>query len=284
MEPLRDRVAVVTGAASGIGFALAQRCAAGGMKVVLADVEQPALDHAEQTLRATGATTLALQTDVSIWEEVEALADAAYRAFGAVHLLCNNAGVAGTRVRAGGIWERSLEDWRWILEVNLWGVIHGARAFLPRMLAGGDEGHILNTASLAALAPGSSIYSVSKHAVLAFTEALYLQLRAAGAKIGASALCPGVVRTSILDAERNRPPHLRSELPAAQPEIDQADEQARRQMAGGMSPSEVAAAAFDGIRNGRLFIVVVPAEQRPRVEETVRRRAERLVRALNQPA
>src|SRR5262249_10948610 len=168
MKQLKDRVAVVTGAASGIGLALAERFAAEGMKVVMADIEKPALASAADRLRKTGAAVLATEVDVSRPEHVERLAHETYRAFGAAHVLCNNAGVAVL----GAVHEHTLADWQWVINVNLWGVIHGVRVFVPRMLAGGDEGHIVNTASMAGLttAPFMSVYDVTKHAVVALSE------------------------------------------------------------------------------------------------------------------
>ena len=165
MEELKGRVAVVTGAASGIGLGLAERFVAEGMKVVLADVEEGPLRAAEDRLGAAGAEVLAVQTDVSKWESVERLADAAYERFGAVHIVCNNAGVGGTGVFVGGIWDRDPAEWQWVMGVNLWGVIHGVHAFVPRMLRGGEDGRIVNTASAAGVVYGNGIYGVTKHAV-----------------------------------------------------------------------------------------------------------------------
>ena len=165
MERFRDRVAVVTGAASGIGLALAERFAAEGMKIVMADVEASALEAAAATVRATAPAVLTVRVDVSRAEEVEQLARETYAAFGAAHVVCNNAGVAVI----GAVHEHTLADWQWVMGVNLWGVIHGVHAFLPRLLAGGDEGHIVNTASMAGLttAPFMAIYDVTKHGVVA---------------------------------------------------------------------------------------------------------------------
>src|SRR5207248_8286700 len=214
MKDFQGKVAVVTGAASGIGRALAGKSMQEGMKVVLADVEESALKQAEDELKASGAEVLAVRTDVSKAGEVEALAQQAFATYGAVHLLCNNAGVgAGTTV-----WGSSLADWQWVLGVNLWGVIHGIHFFVPRMLAQGSEGHIVNTASAAGLisSPGLGIYKVAKHGVVTLSETLALELAARGAKLKASVLCPEWVNTRIMDAERNRPQGLRN-APAEQP-------------------------------------------------------------------
>ena len=214
MKEFQDKVAVVTGAASGIGRALAGKCAALGMKVVLADVEESALWQAEYELQVSGAQVLAVRTDVSQADEVEALAKITFETYGAVHLLFNNAGVgAGTTV-----WESSLADWQWVLGVNLWGVIHGVHFFVPRMLAQDSEGHIVNTASSAGLvsSSGLGIYKVSKHGVVTLSETLALELAAHGSKLKASVLCPEFVNTRIFDAERNRPQALQN-APQEQP-------------------------------------------------------------------
>ncbi|MFN7287596.1 MAG: SDR family NAD(P)-dependent oxidoreductase, partial [Burkholderiales bacterium] len=204
MTTLRDRVAVVTGAASGIGLAMAQAFAAEGMKLVLADIEQARLDAALQGLRAQGATAIGRRVDVAIEAEVQALADAAWAEYGAVHVVCNNAGVAAPSLMTNA-WQAPIADWQWILNVNLMGVLYGVRAFVPRMLEQGEEGHIVNTASVAGLLTGANPYHVSKQGVTCITEGLYRDLRRAGAKVSASVLCPGLIRTDIMKAERNRP-------------------------------------------------------------------------------
>src|SRR2546430_4045382 len=206
MKNFQGKVAVVTGAASGIGRALAGKSAQEGMKVVLANVEESALKQAEAELQASGAQVLAVRTDVSQADEVEALAKITFETYGAVHLLFNNAGVgAGTTV-----WESSLADWKWVLGVNLWGVIHGIHFFVPRMLAQESEGHIVNTASSAGLVSSSSlgIYKVRQHGVGILCVTSALALSAHGAKLKASVLCPEWVNTRIMDAERNRPQAL----------------------------------------------------------------------------
>ena len=206
MMEFKDKVAVITGAASGIGRALAERCAHEGMQVVLADVDGDALTTTEAALKAIGAPILAVVTDVSKAQDVESLAQRTLTAFGSVHLLCNNAGVWG------GIsaWDSSLADWEWILGVNLWGVIHGVHTFVPLMLAQGTAGHIVNTASMAGFITGRgpAVYRVSKHAVVALSEILYHQLAQRTAKVKVSVLCPGGVDTQILNAARNRPAYL----------------------------------------------------------------------------
>jgi NAD(P)-dependent dehydrogenase (short-subunit alcohol dehydrogenase family) len=198
MDELAGRTAVVTGGASGIGRAIARELAAAGMGVVVADIEEgPAREVADE-LRATGADALAVRTDVSDAASVRALADAAYDEFGAVHVVCNNAGV----LIFGAVQDLTIEDWNWLFGVNVFGVLHGIYAFLPRMLAGGEPGHIVNTASIAALS-GHGIYGVSKSAILHITESLREDL--SGTPIGVTALLPGMVDTKIVAAQRNRP-------------------------------------------------------------------------------
>jgi NAD(P)-dependent dehydrogenase (short-subunit alcohol dehydrogenase family) len=253
------KVAVVTGAASGIGRALAERCAREGMRVVLADVEPAALDRAAAELKANGAEVLAVATDVSKASDIEALAQQTLEAFGAVHLLCNNAGVgAGSTV-----WESTLADWEWVLGVNLWGVIHGVRTFVPIMLAQGDECHVVNTASIAGLiaGPGLGVYKVTKHAVVTLSETLHYDLAMRGANIGVSVLCPEWVNTRIMESERNRPESLQNNSVAAQitPEMLAVWQYMSDAVRSGMSPAEVADQVFSAIRAQQLYILTHPA-------------------------
>jgi NAD(P)-dependent dehydrogenase (short-subunit alcohol dehydrogenase family) len=282
VDQFTGRTAVVTGAASGIGYAMAERFAREGMTVVLADIEEEALASADGKLRDAGAKTLAVQTDVSQWESVEALAGRVFDELGTVHILCNNAGVTNTRVQARGIWKRSLEDWQWVMGVNLWGVIHGVRAFLPRMLDRGEEGHTVNTGSIAGvLTANSGIYGVSKHAVVAFSETLREQLSMMQTSISVSVLCPGVVNTNILDAERNRPDALSTDRTRELTEQERAEDQAARdRLAAGMAPAEVADAVIEGIRARRFFIVPVPEEHVEPIADDLRGRVELIVGAM----
>jgi NAD(P)-dependent dehydrogenase (short-subunit alcohol dehydrogenase family) len=274
VKTFRDRVAVVTGAASGIGLALAERFAAESAKVVMADIEAPALAAAAEGLRRRGATVLATRVDVSRPEDVERLARETYDAFGAAHVLCNNAGVAVI----GAVHEHTLADWQWVINVNLWGVIHGVRAFLPRMLGGGDEGHIVNTASMAGLttAPFMSVYDVTKHAVVALSESMYKELQVTGAPIGVSVLCPGLIDTNIMRSSRNRPEDL-AEAGKAGPMAQTFGQALSDRLASGYPPSEVAEQVVAGIREGRFYIV--PAQ--PEVKSAIGIRAQDLIELKN---
>ena len=257
MKQLKGRVAVVTGAASGIGRALAERFASEGMSVVLADVEAGKLAEARDVVASRGARALAVVTDVSKAADVEALAARAFAELGAVHVLCNNAGVA----TGGFSWERPLEDWEWVLGVNLWGVVHGVRAFVPRMIAQG-EGHVVNTASIAGLiAPaGMSAYCATKHAVVAMSECLHHELvMATQGKVKVSVLCPGWVKTNIDAAERNRPDTLRPPPSDAPPAHEQMMEQMiRAAIAGGIAPAEVAEHVVRAIEEERFYVFTHP--------------------------
>jgi NAD(P)-dependent dehydrogenase (short-subunit alcohol dehydrogenase family) len=258
MKTFRDKVAVITGAASGIGRAMADRCAREGMRVVLADVEAPALAQAEAEIRGAGGDVLAVLTDVSQAGDVEALARKTLEAYGAVHLLCNNAGVAA----GSTAWESTIHDWQWVIGVNLWGILHGLRAFLPIMLDQDAEGHILNTASVAGLisyAPEAP-YHLTKHAVVALSEKLYYDLAQRGARVQVSVLCPGLVNTRIMDAARNRPRELQDDPPATAltPEVVAAVKAYRQAIEAGMSPDEVADRVFQAIRDGQFYILTHP--------------------------
>jgi NAD(P)-dependent dehydrogenase (short-subunit alcohol dehydrogenase family) len=246
-------VAVVTGAASGIGFALADRFARSGLHVVAADVDADALAAAAGRLSAHGTEVVTHRVDVRHEAEVESLAAAAVGHFGAVHVVCNNAGVSSR----SDPWDGPLDVWKWVLDVNLWGVLHGVRAFLPRLLAGG-RGHIVNTASMAGLAPGvGAPYDASKHAVVALTEDLYLDLQARLAPVGVSVLCPGWVNTNIVDADRNWPAEQGAPPPRAAT-IGVIEPHLRRAIAEGLTPAAVAEHVATAVTEDRFWILPSP--------------------------
>ncbi len=255
MDTIEGKVAVVTGAASGIGWALARRFAAGGASVVLADVEEGALKGAADDLAASGAQVLAVPTDVRDGDAVDALRDATLDRFGAAHIVCNNAGVAV----GGRTWEHTVADWEWILGVNLWGVVHGVRAFTPVLLEQG-EGHIVNTASMAGLLspPFMSAYNATKHAVVALSESLHGELAMEGSAVGVSVVCPGWVKTKINESDRNRP------ASDGEGVLGDAEAQAGfRQIvagliAGGIEADDVADMVLDAVLARRFYVLTHP--------------------------
>ncbi|WP_199434764.1 SDR family NAD(P)-dependent oxidoreductase [Qaidamihabitans albus] len=240
------KVAVVTGAASGIGLALAHRAASYGMKVVLADVEERALQAATTSVTDAGAEAVGVRTDVAELASVEDLARRAEETFGPTWLLVNNAGVAFS----GRTWELRHADWEWSLKVNLWGVIHGVETFLPKMVES-DEGYVLNTASMAGLVvgPGNAHYSAGKHAVVGLTEALHRELAEAGSSVGVSLLCPGLVRTNIASAHRNAPEWVGVAPQASASGRIPADSAAR------LAPDVVAAQTMQAIEKRQFWIL-----------------------------
>ncbi len=274
MKQFKDKVAVITGGASGIGLALARRAAAEGMQVVLADIEDVALAAAADELRRTGAPVLTVKCDVSRAEDVENLAAQTLKACGGVHLICNNAGVGGVRVKT---WEASAKDWQWVLGVNVWGVIHGVRVFTPIMLRQDEEGHIVNTASaagfvsMAATAP----YAVSKHSVVTLSEVLYHDLQSEQAKVGVSVLCPAWVGTNIWNAQRNRPAAL---LDHAETEAERTRREQVRALLekGKVTAADVAAMTFEGIANNRFYIF-----PHPKIRNDIRTRMEDILELRN---
>ncbi len=277
MKEFRGKVAVVTGAASGIGRAMAERFAAEGMRVVLADIEQRALAEAERELEAGGATVLAVRTDVSKASEVEELARKTIDAFGAVHVLCNNAGVGPV---TGASWELTEADWKWVLGVNLWGVLHGIRVFVPIMLGQDSEGHIVNTASIAGLlsAPWAATYDVAKHGVVTLSESLHRELAASKAKVKVSVLCPAWVSTRLMDGDRNRPAELWNDpaQEARRPEAGAMEQAVRQLVAGGADPKEIGDLVLSAIREERFYIL-----PHPEWKEQVRTRMEDILQERN---
>ena len=271
-----DQVAVVTGAGSGIGRSLARAFAARGVRVALADVDEAGMAETVELIGDT-AETLIRRCDVSSGVEVEALAEATVATFGRVDVVCNNAGVSG----GGPIWDFTEADWTFLLGVNLWGVIHGVRSFVPRFLTQGS-GHVVNTASLAGLvaAPGLGSYTTSKHAVVGLSETLYRDLLATGTGVSASVLCPSWVNTRIYDGDRSRPDSLRNPAGASDPATDAAvQEFAAAFFAEAMSPDAVAAMVLDAIDTDRFWILT-----HPEMTPVVTSRFESMASGENPPA
>ena len=269
MEDFAGKVAVVTGAASGIGRAMAAAFAAEGMRLLLADVEVEPLEAAASELRDGGADVFAVTADVARAEDVERIGAAAMDVFGALHVACNNAGVSG-----GGLsWEIDLETWRWILDVDLWGVIHGVRTFTPLIIASGG-GHIVNTASMAGLTsnPGMGPYNVAKHGVVTLSETMYVELQMTHPEVGVSVLCPGWVRTRIHESERNRPdepgagevggPEVGgAEVAETAEGLNALKEMVAGWIAEGLQPAHVASLVVEAIRENRFYVLTHPEWQ-----------------------
>ncbi len=263
MDSLKGRVAVVTGGASGIGRALAEVFAREGVKVVVADLDQPGMAAVTDGIRSRGGEALAVRTDVSDLASVQALADRAFGAFGRVHVLCNNAGVGVS----GGLEAMTQRDWQWVLGVNLWGVIHGLEAFLPRMIAQREPGHVVNTASMAGLVAtrGLGVYNTSKYAVVGLSETLAKDLKPY--TIGVSVLCPMGVTTRILESDRNRPVQLTNEKTAAAEPVEL--------MGRYLAPEDVAGMVLAAIRANELYVITHDEGLEP-----LRRRFERMEQSI----
>lgn len=259
MKELNGRVAVVTGAASGIGLALCQRFGREGMHVVLADIDEERLANAERAIKATGTATLAVRTDVSQETDVQALAEATLSAFGAVHVVCNNAGVFP---RPGSLWEQTPQDWAWIIGVNVWGPINGLRTFVPILLEQNTEGHIVNTASVAGhvVLPYLSPYHATKFAVVALTETLYHELAALQSKLRVSLLCPGFTRTGLLDLGRNRPASSQADVQRQSLEAAQFQSGFQELIAQAPDPTVVADGVVNAIREEQFYVFTHPHE------------------------
>jgi NAD(P)-dependent dehydrogenase (short-subunit alcohol dehydrogenase family) len=256
MKEFKGRIAVITGAGSGFGREFARVGAARGMRLALADIQADALDETAAGLRGNGADMMTAVLDVSDAAEMDRFADDVFSRFGKTHLLFNNAGVGS----GGLIWENTVRDWQWVLGVNLWGVIHGVRCFVPRMLKGGDEGHIINTASVAGLisAQTMGVYNVSKHGVVTLSETLFQDLQIAGAKLGVTVLCPAFVNTGIKDAGRNRPRALQNKAPPTPSQV-LAEEQSRKAVTSGrITPEAVAEQTFAAIEENKFYCLTHP--------------------------
>jgi NAD(P)-dependent dehydrogenase (short-subunit alcohol dehydrogenase family) len=266
MKDFNGKTAVVTGAASGIGFATASAFAAEGMNVVLADIEVPALENAEKKLREAGHSVISVRTDVSNWDDVQQLASRTIDQFGAVHVVHNNAGV----VLGGPVEQLSIADWEWVIGIDLWGVIYGVKAFVPLIKEAG-EGHIINTASSAGFYSGPTIgpYNVAKHGVVALTETLHRELEADGLPIGASVLCPGMVNTRIVESDRNRPADEQDSHEASAAEQEFQSGAAAQLKKRGLDPDDVAQMVLTAIRDDLFWIVT-----HPRWLEVLRERVE----------
>ena len=252
MQDFSGKVAVVTGGGSGMGRAFATRFAEEGMKVVLGDIQQDALDATLEDLSAKGHDVRGIRIDVSRPEDIQRLADTALDAFGKVHVVCNNAGVEG--YMDGPIWEATDKDWQWTTGVNFWSVVYGVRTFVPIMLAQDEEGHVVNTASMTAVVRAGNMYGITKHAVLALSEIMYAQLQ--DTKVGVSALCPGSIATRIFQGSRNRPPELRNDKePSGSAQGDEHRRMMHERLQQGMQPAEVADILVRAIREGRFYVL-----------------------------
>ena len=277
MKELRGKVAAVTGAASGLGRAMALAFADEGMHVALGDVADTSDTFAQVEKR--GVSAIAMKLDVSRAREVEAFAELIDRELGGAHLVCNNAGVSPL----GSAWEMSADDWHWIMGVNLWGVIHGVRSFAPRLIAR-DDGHIVNTASVAGIIspPGTAAYNVTKHAVVALSETLYHDLRERNSRVGVSVLCPAYVPTGIADSERNRPAGIE---PSSKTKETIAREAMLRKAvsSGRLSADDVARAVVQAVKEDRFYVLTHPRIKgaiRARMEDILEERAPRNPMAL----
>jgi NAD(P)-dependent dehydrogenase (short-subunit alcohol dehydrogenase family) len=268
MDDLDGKVAVVTGAGSGMGKAFATRLAGEGMRVVVADIQQDALDRTVSTLTEGGHDVIGVRTDVSKPGDIAALRDAAMDKYGAVHVVCNNAGVEG--YLGGAIWEAGDRDWEWTFGVNFWSVVHGIRAFVPLLLKQGEPAHIVNTASMTSIVRAGNLYSITKQAVLAASEMLENDLRSRGAPVGVTVLFPGTIATNLFHGERNRPTDIGDD-PGGE-----IRERMHKVLAGGMRPETVAGIMVDAIRANR-FYVTTDHEWDDRISD----RTERILRGVN---
>jgi len=286
MRDFKDKVAVVTGAASGIGLGLAHQCVLEGMKVVLADIDEAELELAENQLKAAGGNVLAMRIDVSDADDVEMLARKSIEQFGVAHLLFNNAGV---EVR-GAVWEQTIEDWKWIINVNLWGVINGIRTFVPIMMKQDTECHIVNTGSSGALISGPTVgsYRATKSAVITLSEVLYHELKLHNTQIGVSILLPGFIRSRLIYSEQRRPeayrnPEGKRQLPPYELDMVKMFEEMNRN---GMDPKHFASLVFEGIKENKFYINPHPeydAAIQMRLDDIAQKRNPSPARTMEKP-
>ena len=255
MKKFEGKTAVITGAASGIGKALAEKFANEKMQVVLADIEEEVLEKTVENLRQYQYRVIGIKTDVLVEDSITELFAKAKEEYGNIHILCNNAGI-GANSGTKAIWEIEKNDWDWVMGVNYQSVLYGLQTFIPHMLEHGEEGHVVTTVSLAGLLPGAGTYGVSKHAVMALTEALSRDLVARGAKINASVLCPGFVNTNIDNSERNRPNHLGKSEEVEAPVGAEIMSAMLRQ---GKKPEEIADIVYEAIKENIFYILSHPA-------------------------
>lgn len=264
MKEFEGKVAVITGGAAGLGKAMAERFAAEGVKLVLADIEQTVLDKTVEEFKAKGVDVIGVQGDVAKPEMLEGLLKTTLDTYGKVNILCSNAGVAG-----GGVtWETTLADWEWVIGVNLLAVINGIRIFVPQMIKQGDECHIVNTASVAGLTsnPFMATYNVTKHGVVTLSETVHHELKIQGTNIGISVLCPGWVNTNIAESDRNRPAALANENEEITPIGEMLQAQVKQFLIEGLDPSAIGEAVFDAVKNDRFYILTHP-EMLPAIQE-----------------
>jgi len=252
MKEFEGKTAVITGGASGIGRVIAERCLKEDMNIVLADIEEKALTKAKNELETMGGSVLAIKTDVSKLQDIEKLAEKTMESFEQVHLLFNNAGVGAP----GAVWECSLDDWKWVIDVNLWGVIYGVHVFTPLMIKQNTECHIVNTASTAGLDYNAYMgpYGVSKYGIVSLSESLYLELKDIGSKVSVSVLCPGFVKTRLDSSDRNRPVGYKTSGVLSQGALAKL-ELLNSSLGNGMSPSMVADLTFEAIKEEKLYIL-----------------------------
>ncbi len=273
MKEIRGRVAVVTGGASGIGLGMAKAFADAGAKIVLADIEAEAAETAAEELRKGGAEAVGIACDVADPASVDALREETLSTYGAVHVLCNNAGVGGGGAVA--IWDQPADEWKWVMGVNVDGVIHGIQRFVPVMIEQAEGGHVVNTASMAGLLEGGGIYGVSKHAVVALSEAMYRDVRNRHLPIGVSVLCPGWVNTRIMESERNRPEAPRPTAELDTPEVQQIRAFVASQIEHGMDAAEVGRIVLAAIQEERFYVLTHPWQ------DMVRNRMEHILDGKN---